>query len=137
VTQTQKNLAIVGSLLIASSAMLMLVPFSIQARLLYGARQMPQRELERVIAENVQTGASPERVLHFLDGQHLRNGGVERLTQNDSDKRYYPVGTLMVRAIKNHTASGVIGFQSLRIIFVFSENRELIRFDVRPIYTAP
>ena len=79
----------------------------------------------------------PERVLDFLDGQHLDHSSLERLMQYDSDNRYYPVGTLMVRAIKRHTASGVIGFQSLRIIFVFSESRELMRFDVRTVYTAP
>jgi hypothetical protein len=54
----------------------------------------------------------------------------------DSDSRYYPVGTLMIPAIKRHTASGLVGFQSLQIIFVFAEDYKLARFDVRPVYTT-
>jgi hypothetical protein len=114
----------------------MLLP-SIRARLLFGMQQMPEQDLEKVIGENVQIGTSPQRVVDFLNGRHLEHTNLERLGQYDSDSRYYPVGTLMIRAIKRHTASGVFGFQSLQIIFVFGENHELVRFDVKPVYTAP
>jgi hypothetical protein len=133
----QKNSVIIGALVMAFIVALMLVPPSTQRRLLYGMRQTPERELQREIAKNVQTGATPQQVLHFLDAEHLEHGSLERLTQDDSDKRYYSVGTPMIRAIKRHTASAVFGFQSLRIIFVFTDQHELDRFDIRPVYTAP
>lgn len=115
----------------------MLLPSSIKARYLYGMQQTPQRELERAIADQVQTGTSPEQILNFLDRQHLEHSSLERLAERDSDSRYYPVGTLMIRAIKRHTASSLVGFESLQIIFVFTEDQKLARFDVRPVYTAP
>lgn len=123
--------------LLGIGAVLIVMFSSISPALLYGARSAPQRQLQRTIAENLKTGATQQRVLDFLNREHLEHGPAERLGDFDSDTRYYPKGTLIVRAIKRHTASGLIGFQSLQVVFVFNENRELVRFDVRPVYTAP
>jgi hypothetical protein len=100
-------------------------------------QQTTQQELERVIASKVKPGTSAEEVLDFLDSQQLDHTSLEALAEYDSDSRFYPVGTLMIRAIKRHTASGMFGFESLKITFVFTENHKLARFDVRPGYTAP
>lgn len=103
---------------------------------LYGMRHSPQRELTNAILRNVPIGSRVEQVTAFLDVQHLDHGRYERLSNLDSDTRYYPAGSPVLRAIKRHTAEGLLGFQSLRVVFVFDENGALTRFDVRPIYTT-
>jgi len=107
------------------------------AWLLYGARQHPQHALEQLVAHNVRTGERPALVIQFLDHEHLEHSRLERLQEMDSDKRYYSVGTPIIRAIKRRTATGLLGFQSMQVVFVFNENDELVRFDIRPVYTAP
>jgi hypothetical protein len=137
VLRARKGIAIAVGLLLILFLALYFLPGSVSAWFLYGMRQYPQRALERTISGRVRVGASPEQVLQFLDGEHLEHGGLERLGEFDSDNRFYGLGTPVIRAIKRHTAQGLMGFQSLQVVFQFNEKAELVRFDVRPVYTAP
>jgi hypothetical protein len=101
------------------------------------SKAYPQHALERRISESVRVGARPEQVLQFLDGEQIEHSGLDRLGEFDSDTRFYALGSPVIRAIKRHTASGLLGFQSLQVVFLFNEKAELVRFDVRPVYTAP
>jgi uncharacterized membrane protein YphA (DoxX/SURF4 family) len=133
----RKGIAIAAVLLFICFLALCFLSHGVSAWFLYGARQYPQRALKKTISESVHVGAGPEQVLLFLDHEHLEHDGLERLGQFDSDTRFYARGTPVIRAIKRHAASGLVGFQSLQIVFVFNEKIELVRFDVRPVYTAP
>ena len=124
---------LVGLVLCAS--LLLFSPLS--RPLLYGMRQSPQRELSKSIAHNVAVGVTPDEVIRFLDAAQMEHGSYERLTEFDFDTRYYPIGTPIIRAMKRRTAVGLIGFQSLQVVFAFDERGQLSRLDVRPIYTAP
>ncbi|MGB6876609.1 MAG: hypothetical protein WBD87_11290 [Candidatus Acidiferrales bacterium] len=96
--------------------------------------------LRHFIDQNVKPGDSPDQVIRFLDAQHLENSKLMRATSPDhaiSINGHHYDNDLVILSIKRRTAMTLFGPESIQMVFVFSDNHKLIRYDLIPIYTGP
>jgi hypothetical protein len=102
---------------------------------LFGVRTTRPESLRRQIAQNVRVGCSPDEVIRYLDSQHLKRSSLFRLDRLETLHGTYGDAPVIL-ARKQHTFRAWWGFESIRLIFVFDERNQLLRFDLRPEYTA-
>jgi hypothetical protein len=117
-------------LAVGSAIVLALIYFA-----LCGVRTSPTESLRRQIEQSVKVGCAPDEVIQFLNSQHLEHSSLIRLNDLESLHRTYG-DALLVVARKRRTFQVWWGFESIQIVFVFDEGNRLIRFDLRPEYTA-
>ena len=91
--------------------------------------------LQKLVNQNVKVGDSPDQVIRFLDGQHLERSElmkpeVMNVNRHDYGNQY------VVVAIKRHSGSPFSWDESISFVFVFNEQRELVKFEVFPQYTG-
>jgi hypothetical protein len=95
--------------------------------------------LRTVVAQNIHLGDSPNQVIQFLDDQHLEHSKLFRSTKPEtavSINGHKYDGQLIIVAIKRNTAETTSGSESIQIVFVFSDETKLIRYDLIPMYTS-
>ncbi len=101
----------------------------------FGVRTTGPESLKRQIGQNVKVGCSPDDVIRFLDSQHLEHSSLFKLDKLETLYRTYGDAPLVL-ARKRRTLRAWWGFESIQIVFVFDGGNRLIRFDLRPEYTA-
>ena len=102
----------------------------------YGMKRTGARDLKQIIDREIHPGATPEAVLAFLDRQHFDHTPFGKLGEFDS--RYSgSQNTPGIGAMKRHTGAGIICDEGVRMFFVFNNQRQLLRYDLRPVYTCP
>ena len=101
----------------------------------FGLRTTRPESLRRQISQNIKVGCSTDDVIRFLDSQLLEHSSLVRLTEFETLRLTYG-GAPLILARKRHTWQAWWGYESIQIIFVFDENNRLLRFDLRPEYTA-
>ena len=101
----------------------------------FGLRTTRHESLRLQIAQNIKVGCSTGDVTRFLDSQHLEHSSLMRLSEFETLRRTYGNAPLIL-ARKRHTWQAWWGYEAIQIIFVFDEGNRLLRFDLRPEYTA-
>ncbi len=85
--------------------------------------------------QGVPTGASPDDVIRFLDSEHFAHSTLMRPEVMYMNAHHYE-GMLLVWAAKKGTWRSPLQREDIEIIFVFDENRKLVRTDIFPVYTG-
>ncbi len=85
--------------------------------------------LQRLVVQNVKLGDSPDRVIQFLDGQHLEHSMLIK-----AEFEFMHIG--VIGAIKHHTAGSFLWNENIELVFAFNDEHELTRFDLIPTYTS-
>jgi hypothetical protein len=118
------------ALIIGATIVLMSADF-----IVFGLRTTRPESLRRQIAQSIKVGCSTDDVIRFLDSQHLEHSSLLRLTEFETLRLTYG-GAPLILARKRHTWQGWWESESIKIVFVFDKNNRLLRFDLRPEYTA-
>jgi hypothetical protein len=92
--------------------------------------------LQTLVAQSVNVGDPPNRVIRFLDDHHLEHSTLMehesmRISGHDYDNQN------VITALKRDVASSLLWDEAVEFVFVFNEKHELTKFDVMPVYTAP
>ena len=98
----------------------------------------PQKRVEafqRLVSQNIKIGDTPQRVIEFLDAQHLEHAQLMKPDFMYISGHDY-ANQNVIEAIKRHTALGMFWDEAIQLVFVFNEKRELTRIDVLPVYTS-
>lgn len=101
----------------------------------FGIRTARVETFRNLVSKNLKVGASSDQVAAFLDSQHLEHSGMIKPTIMGLGGHDYP-GENVIVAIRRGTWRNVLQTESIEFVFVFSEKRELVRFDVFPVYTG-
>jgi hypothetical protein len=102
---------------------------------IWGIRTTRVETLQNLVARNLKTGTPSEKVIQFLNSQHLENTGLIKTDFMRIGARNYDE-QLVVAAIERHTARALLWKESIEIVFVFNEQHALVRFDVFPVYSS-
>jgi len=117
-------------LIISASFLVTIVYFAA-----FGLRTTRLVTMQKLVERNVKLGASPEDVIRFLDSQRLEHSDLIKPDFMTLGGRSYGNQNVIV-AIKRHTVRALVWGEAIQLIFVFDENRRLVRSDVFPRYTA-
>jgi len=101
----------------------------------FGIRTTRVESLERLASQNVQIGATPEEVIHFLASKHLAPSQLfkpEFMLLRGHD---YANQNAVV-AVKRYSARALLWREAIYLVFVFDENHKLMKYDVFPVYDA-
>lgn len=101
----------------------------------YGIRTTRPETLRELVEQNVKIGSSPEAVMKFLDDQHLEHGPIRRTSQYSEYSNTYG-DVPMIGAIKRKTWRSLLMFESIQIVFIFDDQKRLVKFDLHPVYTG-
>jgi len=93
------------------------------------------RALQTLVAQSVKVGDPPDRVICFLDAQHLEHSTLMKPEAMRISGHDYGNQTV-IAAIKRHVAGSLMWDEAVEFIFVFNEKHELTKFDVMPVYTS-
>ena len=102
---------------------------------IFGFRTAGVDSLQRLTSRNVQTGASPEAVIQFLDSRHLQPSQLFRPEVMSMGGHRYN-GQNIVIGVKRHSASALLWHERIYLVFVFDENHKLVSYDVFPVYES-
>jgi hypothetical protein len=100
-----------------------------------GVRTTRIEVIQNIVSQNLKSGASSEQVMRFLDGQHLEHSRLVKPEFMRFDGHNYGNRNVIV-AIKRNTRRSLLQTESIQLVFVFNDNREMLRFDVFPVYTG-
>jgi tetratricopeptide (TPR) repeat protein len=97
----------------------------------FGIRRTGIEALQSRVSQNLKNGASSGQVMSFLDVQQLEHTRLIKaeFTQLGGNQN-------VIEAIKRNTWIGLLQKESIRLVFVFNESHELVRFDLYPVYTG-
>ena len=112
------------------AALLLLICFA-----QFGFRTTQVEDLRRLTEQNLAIGASPEKVLHFLDAYHLEHSELmrpEAMRLGDHDY----ANRNIIAAIKRRTKIGLISREDIQLVFIFDEGHRLAKIDLVPVYTS-
>jgi len=102
---------------------------------IFGIRTTRVETIQNLVSQGLKMGATSEQVLSFLDIQHLQHTRLFKPDFMQFGNHNYGNQVVIV-ATKPNTWIGLIQRESIRIVFVFNANNQLVRFDVFPIYTG-
>ena len=99
---------------------------------IFGFRTASVESLRQLTSRNIQIGATPEEVIHFLASKHLEPSPLVKPEVMSMHGNHYD-GLNIVVGVKRYSASALLWREAIYLVFVFDENRKLVRFDVFPI----
>ena len=102
---------------------------------IFGIRTTRAETLQLLVQNNVRVGESAESVIQFLGRQKLDPSDVVQPQVLHIGGHDY-AGQRIVLAVKRHSASALVWRESIYLVFVFDENRKLVRYDVFPVYDS-
>lgn len=85
--------------------------------------------LQNLVRQNVKVGDSPDKVIRFLDAQHLERSELMKPEVMNVNRHDYGNQNVIV-AIKRHTGSPFSWDESISLVFAFNDQRELVRFEL-------
>ena len=93
------------------------------------------RAFQTLVAQNVKVGDPPDRVIRFLDAQHLEHSALMKPEFMRISGHEYG-NQNVIAAIQRHVARSLLWDEAVQFVFVFNESHELTKFDVMPVYTS-
>jgi len=109
--------------------------FSLTYLAVVGVRRTRVEQLKDTINRNVKTGASAGDIRHFLEAQALDPSPLQREPEvNYAGHKYNNLPIIIV--LKRDTGRTLFVREDTYMIFVFSEENKLLRFDVFPVFTG-
>ncbi len=99
---------------------------------IFGFRTTSVESLRQLTSRNIQIGATPEEVIHFLASRHLQPSPLVK-PEVMSMHGYHYNGQNIVVGVKRYSARALLWREVIYLIFVFDENHKLVRYDVFPI----
>ena len=102
---------------------------------IFGLRTTRIETIRRKVNDRSSIGDSPDDVIRFLDSEHLAHSTLMRPEVMYMNGQHYD-GVLLVWAGKKGTWRSMLQREDIEMIFVFDENRKLVRTDVFPEYTG-
>jgi hypothetical protein len=101
----------------------------------FGIRTTRVGSLERLASQNVQIGATPEEVIHFLALRHLAPSPLFKPEFMSLGGHDYANQNIVV-AVKRYSARALLWREAIYLVFVFDQNQKLVKYDVFPVYDS-
>jgi hypothetical protein len=100
---------------------------------IFGFRTASVESLRELTSQNVQIGATPEEVIHFLASRRLQPSPLFKPQVMSMNGHDYS-GQNIVLGVKRYSARALLCNEAIYLVFVFDEDHKLVRYDFLPIY---
>jgi hypothetical protein len=102
---------------------------------IFGLRTTSAESLRQLTSRNIQIGATPEEVIHFLASRNLQPSPLFKPEVMSMGGHHYG-GQNIVMAAKRYSARALLWREAIYLVFVFDQNQKLIKYDVFPVYDS-
>ena len=102
---------------------------------IFGFRTTRISTLRELVSQNLKSGVSADEVDRFLTDKRIDHSKLMKLEAMTMGGHQYN-GQNIIWGAKRGTAKAILWREDIELIFVFSEDRKLVRYDVFPVYNS-
>src|ERR1051325_278489 len=102
---------------------------------IFGVRTTRISTLRELVSQNLKSGVSADEVDRFLTDKRIDHSKLMKLEAMTMGGHQYN-GQNIIWGAKRGTAKAILWREDIELIFVFSEDRKLVRYDVFPVYNS-